>query len=172
MNEAQDKAWERFLARHGWDLLTLKQIFAVGFQYGRDDAVEDMKKMGAQADLAGVAKVLNNFADKFSDMTDRQISNFMHGRDKDDNGEFTASRMGADWDKKFAIARQAEIDKEARAKYQATVDEINRAKDHRIWPPVDLGLVVTRGDGVPLPNQAEALEAFKQQARAKPDKPK
>lgn len=28
-------------------------------------------------------------------MTDRQISNVLHGRDQDDNGEFTASSMGA-----------------------------------------------------------------------------
>lgn len=33
--------------------------------------------------------------DDLTDLTDRQISNLLHGRDKDDNGEFTASSMGA-----------------------------------------------------------------------------
>jgi hypothetical protein len=34
-------------------------------------------------------------AGEINDLSDRQISNLLHGRDKDDNGEFTASSMGA-----------------------------------------------------------------------------
>lgn len=47
--------------------------------------------MAEQADL----KALRPGDPDFKKMTDRQLSNVLHGRDKNDNGEFTASSMGA-----------------------------------------------------------------------------
>lgn len=38
---------------------------------------------------------LETITQPIDELTDRQISNLLHGRDKDDNGEFTASSMGA-----------------------------------------------------------------------------
>lgn len=43
--------------------------------------------------VKGVIEITGEFGD-IRDLTDRQITNVVHGRDKDDDGEFTASSMG------------------------------------------------------------------------------
>ncbi|MBI1201460.1 MAG: hypothetical protein GC182_03005 [Rhodopseudomonas sp.] len=51
------------------------------------------------ADIAAAERFdhspLETMTQAIDELTDRQIANLLHGRDKDDNGEFTASSMGA-----------------------------------------------------------------------------
>jgi hypothetical protein len=105
-------AWRYVKGVDDISTMTPHEIFNRGFDYGVEDAQAKMKAHAAQADLAGVATILDKFEQRLieggllrksfkrydgdmSKLTDRQISNVMHGREPDDNGEFTASSVGA-----------------------------------------------------------------------------
>lgn len=74
----------------------LRRAFMAGHKAGRDFAKGTTDLIADEAFgqwyVEATAQAHRIDVDAY---TDRQLSNVLHNRDKDDNGEFTASSMGA-----------------------------------------------------------------------------